>query len=191
MKWLETTTNKDWLEQALASPIELLIDHAHCERKAAGSAVQLMFRYLCEPGLAEILSPIAREELEHFERVLLILKKRGYYLEQLKAPPYGALLAKHIRRFEPERMLDSFLVAGLIEARSHERMILLSIHSQDDELRSLYKDLLASEARHFGCYWKLAEERFERKVVTSRLKELAHAEAEILSKLHPHPRMHS
>ena len=133
----------------------LLIDHAHCERKAAGSAVQMMFRYLCEPGLAEALSPLVREELEHFERVLGLLKSRGHYLEPLPAPPYGAALAKKIRRIEPGRMLDSFLVAGLIEARSHERMCLIATHSQDIELVNLYRDLLESEARHFCLCWSV------------------------------------
>lgn len=176
IKWLAAPTSDTWLEQAIAHPIELLIDHAHCERKAAGAVVQLMFRYLCEPGLGEVLSPLAREELEHFERVLTLIKARGRYLEPLPAPPYGASLAKQIRRDEPERMLDSFLVAGLIEARSHERMSLLAAHMPDQELRHLYADLLASEARHFGLYWLLAIERHPREVVEARLKELSAVE---------------
>ncbi len=191
IKWLASSTSHEWLEQALAHPIEILIDHAHCERKAAGAAFQMMFRYLCEPGLAEVLSPLAREELEHFERVLMLLESRGHYLKPLPAPPYGAALIKKIRKVEPYRMLDSFLVSGLIEARSHERMSLLAAHSLDDGISQLNRDLLSSEARHFSLYWKLADERFDRKTILSRLTELAHAEAEILSELHPEPRMHS
>lgn len=122
------------LKQALAHPMKVLVGHAHCERKAAGAAVQLMFLYLCEPGLEEALSPLAREELEHFERVLHLIKARGGLLEPLRAPPYAAALSKLVRREEPNRMLDSFLVAGLIEARSHERMGLLAQHSKDPEL---------------------------------------------------------
>ena len=152
IKWLASASSNGWVEQAVTHPIEILIDHAHCERKAAGAAVQLMFRYLCEPGLAEVLSPLAREELEHFEQVLCLIKHRGGYLEPLQAPPYGAELSKKIRREEPERMLDSFLVAGLIEARSHERMSLLATHGPDKEFRCLYQDLLSSEARQFGVY---------------------------------------
>ncbi len=181
IKWLAAPTSDAWIEQAIAQPDELLIDHAHCERKAAGAVVQLMFRYLCEPGLGELLSPLAREELEHFERVLSLLKARGRYLEPLKAPPYGALLAKQIRKLEPARMLDSFLVAGLIEARSHERMSLLAVHLPDQELRELYSDLLASEARHFGLYWTLSIERHPREVVEARLRELSVAEVEALT----------
>ena len=180
IRWLAAPTSWTWLEQANARPMEVLIDHAHCERKAAGSAVQMMFRYLCEPGLGEVLSPLAREELEHFEQVLLLIKARGRYLEPLPSPGYGAELAKHIRKVEPLRMLDSFLVAGLIEARSHERMALLAEHSPDSELRSLYADLLASEARHFGLYWTLAASRWPRDVVTDRLSDLAAFEAAAL-----------
>ena len=191
IKWLVSQTSDQWLAQAIANPIEILIDHAHCERKAAGFAVQLMFRYLGEPGLAESLSPLAREELEHFELVLLTLKKRGHGLRPLPAPPYGGLLAKEISKEEPSRMLDSFLVAGLIEARSHERMTLLSINSPDKELRTLYSQLLQSEARHFCLYWNLAIKRFERSIIISRLEQLAFAEASALSSLHSEPRMHS
>ena len=88
-------------------------------------------------------------------------------------------------------MLDSFLVAGLIEARSHERLALLAHHSPDACLRALYSDLLASEARHFGLYWLLCERRWPRQLVMERLRQLAQAEAELLASLHPQPRLHS
>jgi tRNA-(ms[2]io[6]A)-hydroxylase len=194
IRWLAAPTSWSWVEQANARPMEVLIDHAHCERKAAGSAVQMMFRYLCEPGLGEVLSPLAREELEHFEQVLALIKSRGRYLEPLPSPGYAANLARHIRKGEPLRMLDSFLVAGLIEARSHERMALLAEHSPDAELRSLYGELLESEARHFGLYWVLVEERFSRTVLVERLQTLALAEVEALQGVLDCPedvRMHS
>ena len=91
-------------------------------------------------------------------------------------------------------MLDSFLVAGLIEARSHERMALLAAHSNDAALRDLYSELLASEARHFGLYWCLCEERFGRDATVARLQELAAVEVEALSGELANPdavRMHS
>ena len=191
IRWLINKTSENWIDLAISNPMEILLDHAHCERKAAGVALQLMFRYVSEPGLSEVLSPLAREELEHFERVLSILNARGKKLQKLASPPYGATLAKNICKDEPLRMLDSFLVAGLIEARSHERMKLLSIHSPDIELRNLYADLLRSEARHFGIYWKLADERFERNLLTSRLEELAKVESDALLEMHHQPRMHS
>tara|TARA_Y100001968_G_C19450024_1_gene767915 strand:- start:5663 stop:6244 length:582 start_codon:yes stop_codon:yes gene_type:complete len=191
IKWLVSSTSDIWLKQAIDNPIEILIDHAHCERKAAGFAIQLMFRYIAEPGLSQVLSPLAREELEHFERVLKLLHLRGKSLIQLPSPPYASALSKNIRKEEPDRMLDSFLVAGLIEARSHERMSLLAVHSPDKKIRELYSDLLKSEARHFCLYWNLSEERFEKEKVIARLQQLAELEAQILMELHPQPRMHS
>ena len=194
VKWLAAPSAAAWLEAANARPDLVLIDHAHCERKAAGAALQLMFRYPAEPGLAERLSPLAREELEHFEQVLAVLQARGIALRPLQAPAYGARLSQAVRREEPGRMLDSYLVAGLIEARSHERMALLAAHATDPELRQLYGELLASEARHFGLYWVLAEQRHGREATVARLEPLAQLECEALSGslADPHGlRMHS
>jgi tRNA-(ms[2]io[6]A)-hydroxylase len=119
--------------------------------------------------------------LEHFEQVLQSLQRRGAALRPLPAPAYGSALTAQVRKGEPQRMLDSFLVAGLIEARSHERMALLAAHSPDAELRELYGELLASEARHFGLYWLLCEERFGREATVERLQELAAAEVAALT----------
>ena len=181
VRWLAAPTSEAWLAQALADPHTLLLDHAHCERKAAGVALQLMFRYPSDGELARALSPLAREELEHFERVQALLEHRGIPLRPLAAPPYGAGLARQVRREEPGRLLDSLLVAGLIEARSHERMALLAAHSPDPELRELWGELLASEARHFGLYWVLAERRVPRDLLHARLATLAAAEHALLA----------
>ena len=181
VKWLAAPSSATWLAQAIAHSDLVLIDHAHCERKAAGVALQLMFRYPSDGQLGEVLSPLAREELEHFEQVLQLLQRRGIALRPLPAPGYGAALSAAVRKGEPERMLDSFLVAGLIEARSHERMALLAAHSPDAELRELYGELLASEARHFGIYWLLCEERFGREATVERLQELAAVEVAALT----------
>ena len=191
IKYLSSLTSDEWIKLALSNPIDILIDHAHCERKAAGYAIQLMFRYPSEPNLAEVLSPIAREELEHFEKVIYFLKDLGYSLKALKPPPYGAELAKNIRREEPNRMLDSFLIAGLIEARSHERLGLLALNSEDDNSRILYESLLESEARHFGIYWQLAQTKFSKNQTFKRLEELSKIESEILAETFSMPRVHS
>ena len=187
MKWLAAPSSATWLAQAIAHSDLVLIDHAHCERKAAGVALQLMFRYPSDGQLGEVLSPLAREELEHFEQVLQLLQRRGIALRPLPAPGYGAALSAAVRKGEPERMLDSFLVAGLIEARSHERMALLAAHSPDGEL-------LASEARHFGLYWLLAEGRYGREATATRLEQLAAVERSALDGPRADPaqvRMHS
>jgi tRNA-(ms[2]io[6]A)-hydroxylase len=180
-----------WVEQAIAHLDTILLDHSHCERKAAGVALNLMFRYPSNTKLVRMLTAIAQEELEHFEQVNQWLERRSVSLGPLSAPPYGSSLAKQIRRHEPERLLDSLLVSGLIEARSHERLGLLGTYCPDLELARFYRGLMASEARHYGMYWVLATTYFERSVVMQRLEQLAAIESELLTTLYPEPRIHS
>ncbi len=188
---LQQPTSLAWVEQAIAHLDTILLDHSHCERKAAGVALNLMFRYPSHTKLVRELTAIAREELEHFEQVNQWLERRGIPLAHLSSPPYGAGLKALIRRSEPDRLLDSLLVSGLIEARSHERLGLLGTYCPEPELAKFYRGLMASEARHYGVYWVLADTYFERDVVQERLDELAIQESELLATLHPEPRIHS
>ncbi|HEY9710073.1 MAG TPA: tRNA isopentenyl-2-thiomethyl-A-37 hydroxylase MiaE [Oculatellaceae cyanobacterium] len=188
---LKQPTSLAWVEQSIAHLDTILLDHSHCERKAAGVALNLMFRYPSHTQLVRQLTAIAREELEHFEQVNQWLERRGIPLAHLSSPPYGAGLKALIRRSEPDRLLDSLLVSGLIEARSHERLGLLGTHCPEPELAKFYRSLMASEARHYGVYWVLADTYFERDVVQERLDELAIQESELLVNLHPEPRIHS
>ena len=191
IKFLQQPTSAAWVEQALANLDTILLDHSHCERKAAGVALNLMFRYPSNTKLVRSLTAIAQEELEHFDQVNQILEDRGIPLAPLAAPPYGAGLNKQIRTQEPERLLDTLLVCGLIEARSHERLGLLGEHCPDAKLARFYRGLMASEARHYGTYWVLATTYYDRDLVTQRLAELAIAESDLLATLHPEPRIHS
>ncbi|MBW4491160.1 MAG: tRNA isopentenyl-2-thiomethyl-A-37 hydroxylase MiaE [Trichocoleus desertorum ATA4-8-CV12] len=191
IKFLQQPTTSAWVEQALANLDTVLLDHSHCERKAAGVALNLMFRYPSHTQMVKALTAIAKEELEHFEQVNQILERRGVPLGPLSAPPYGAGLNQQIRRSEPERLLDFLLVCGLIEARSHERLGLLAAHVPDPELARFYRALMASEARHYGAYWVLATTYYERSLVEQRLEELAIVESQLLATLHPEPRIHS
>lgn len=184
-------TSVAWLEQALGNVNTILLDHSHCERKAAGTAINLMFRYPSNTKLVRQLTAIAREELEHFDRVNHILEQRNIPLAPLNAPPYAKGLMSQVRTQEPHRLLDSLLVSGLIEARSHERLGLLGIHLPDPQLAEFYRSLMASEARHFGIYWLLADTYFDRDIVQSRLTELASVESDLLSTLYHEPRIHS
>ncbi|MBD1804278.1 tRNA-(ms[2]io[6]A)-hydroxylase [Microcoleus sp. FACHB-SPT15] len=188
---LKQPTSGAWVEQAITHLNIILLDHSHCELKAAGVALNLMFRYPSYTQLVRQLTAIAREELEHFELVNQWLERLGIPLAPLSSPPYAAGLKAEIRRPEPERLLDSLLVSGLIEARSHERLGLLATHCPDGELAKFYGGLMAAEARHYGIYWVLADTYFERDVVTGRLEELAIRESELLATLHPEPRIHS
>jgi len=188
---LQQPTRWEWVEQAINNLDVVLLDHSHCERKAAGVALNLMFRYPSNSKMVRMLTAIAVEELQHFELVNQWLEKRGIPLSPLAPPPYGATLNKQIRKDEPLRFLDSMLVCGLIEARSHERLGLLATHCPEPELGQFYRGLMASEARHFGTYWSLADTYFQRNQVNQRLAQLAIVESEILSTLHSEPRIHS
>ncbi len=191
IKFLQQPTSEAWVGQAIAHLDTVLLDHSHCERKAAGVALNLIFRYPSSTKLVRSLTAIAQEELEHFEQVNQWLERRGIDMAHLSAPPYAAGLKAQIRRYEPDRMLDSLLVAGLIEARSHERLGLLATHCPEPDLAQFYRGLMASEARHYGIYWTLATTYFDREIVDQRLAELAPIESDLLSTLYPQPRIHS
>jgi tRNA-(ms[2]io[6]A)-hydroxylase len=188
---LASATSPQWTEMAIAHLDTILLDHSHCERKAAGAALNFMFRYPSYAPLVKQLTAIAKEELEHFEQVNQWLERRDIPLAPLSAPPYGSLLKKQIATTEPDRLLDSLLVSALIEARSHERLGLLGQYCAEPELATFYRGLMASEARHYGIYWVLADTYFERDRVQSRLQELSAIESDILANLHPEPRIHS
>jgi tRNA-(ms[2]io[6]A)-hydroxylase len=188
---LKKPTKPAWIEQAIANLDTILLDHAQCERKAAGVALNLIFRYPSNAKMVRELTSIAREELEHFELVNQWLESRNIPMRPLAPPPYGAGLKAQIRPKEPDRFLDSLLVSGLIEARSHERLGLLSQNCPEQELAEFYHSLMASEARHYGVYWILADTYFEREIFMQRLDELAIVESELLAQMHPEPRIHS
>ncbi|MBZ8181415.1 tRNA-(ms[2]io[6]A)-hydroxylase [Oscillatoria salina] len=188
---LKKFTGIAWVEQAIANLDLILLDHSHCELKAASTALNFMFRYPAHTRLVRELTRLAQEELEHYELVNQWLERRGIPLAPLNAPPYGATLKAQMRRQEPDRLLDSLLIASLIEARSHERLGLLAAHCPDPELAKFYHGLMASEARHYGVYWLLADSYFDRDVLEKRLDELAIVESEILVNLYPEPRVHS
>ncbi|NJM84802.1 MAG: tRNA-(ms[2]io[6]A)-hydroxylase [Leptolyngbyaceae cyanobacterium SL_1_1] len=191
IKFLVDPTSDAWVQQALSNLDTVLLDHSHCERKAASNALNFMFRYPSSVALVKALTALAQEELSHFELVNQWLERRQVPLAPLSAPPYGSALKAQLRHNEPERMLDMLLVSALIEARSHERLGLLAQHCPEPDLAQFYHSLMASEARHYGTYWMLAMTYFERSQVDQRLAELAAAESQILATLHPQPRVHS
>jgi tRNA 2-(methylsulfanyl)-N6-isopentenyladenosine37 hydroxylase len=193
MLGLQSQTASDWLAQVDQHLEEILIDHAHCEKKAAGAAMNLLFAYVDRVPLVRELSDIVREELAHFEQVLGILERRGVRFRKLPPSNYGGQLATLIRKEEPGRAVDRMLVAGLIEARSCERFALLreALRDDDAELAEFYGGLFESEARHHSTYVKLAREFATEEIVTSRLHELASAEAAAIAMGDHRPRMHS
>jgi len=169
----------------------VIIDHAHCEKKAAGVAMNLLFSYVDRVELARAMTEIVSEELEHFRLVLDVLERRGIPFRKLTPSSYGPRLHELIRKDEPARGVDRLLVAGLIEARSCERFAVLADHVADEELATFYRSLFESEARHHATYVRLACDFQPEASVKQRLHELAAAEAEILDRGDPFARMHS
>ncbi len=155
-KFLLCTTPQEWIDTALAHPALLLLDHANCEKKAASTAIHLMYRYVSDFELLNKMSRLAREELRHFEQVIALMQARGIPYEQISASRYAAELRKPVRTHEPGRLIDTLIVGAIIEARSCERFAKLAPHL-DEELQKFYLSLLKSEARHFQDYLKLAQ----------------------------------
>jgi tRNA 2-(methylsulfanyl)-N6-isopentenyladenosine37 hydroxylase len=193
MLHLHSHSRQQWLLQVDQFLPEVLIDHAHCERKAASTAMSLMNAYVVNRALARAMTVIVQEELEHYELVLQLLERRHIKFCLQKPSAYGKQLHALIRQAEPQRVVDRLLVASLIEARSCERFDLLSKHvrQSDPELADFYASLFESEARHHTTYVALAEDYAPRSEVRLRLKELAEAEANILENDQPVVRMHS
>jgi tRNA-(ms[2]io[6]A)-hydroxylase len=188
---LQSDTAARWLAQVDVGLDEVLIDHAHCEKKAAGVAMNLLFSYVDHVALARAMTEIVNEELEHFRLVLDLLDRRGIPFRKLKPSSYGLRLHELVRKEEPGRAVDRLLVAGLIEARSCERFSRLGEHVTDAELRDFYRSLFESEARHHATYVRLACDFLTEQSVRERLHDLAVREAEIIAVGDPFPRMHS
>jgi tRNA-(ms[2]io[6]A)-hydroxylase len=188
---LQSASAARWLAQVDAGLDEVLIDHAHCEKKAAGVAMNLLFSYVDHTDLARAMTEIVEEELEHFRMVLDLLERRGIRFRKLSPSAYGPRLHELVRKEEPGRAVDRLLVAGLIEARSCERFALLGEHVDDADLRDFYRGLFESEARHHSTYVRLAAGFAPEQTVRERLHELAAAEAAIIERGDPQPRMHS
>jgi tRNA-(ms[2]io[6]A)-hydroxylase len=196
MLHLKSRTEDRWLTQVDEHLEEMLIDHAHCEKKAAGTALNFIFAYVENLDLCREMTGIVNEELEHFHLVIELLKRRGIRFRRLKPGQYGRKLNDLVRKQEPARAVDRLLVAGLIEARSCERFQRLADHVgnqsvPDQELADFYHGLFESEARHHSTYTRLAMDFASEKEVLERLDELASLEAGIIAPGEALPRMHS
>lgn len=190
---LQSSSSERWLQRVDVNLDEILIDHAHCEKKAAGTAMNLIFAYVENEDLCREMTEIVNEELEHFHMVLDLLKRRQIPFRRLKPSSYGRKLNDLVRKNEPEKAVDRLLVASLIEARSCERFDFLRKHMEerDAELATFYGSLFESEARHHTTYVRLAKYFASEDVVKQRLQELSAREAEIIAEGDDMARMHS
>ena len=154
-QFLLCETPDAWVQSALQHQALLLLDHANCEKKAASTALTLMYRYVGDFEMMHKMSRLAREELRHYEQVMAIMEARGVAYEQITPCRYASELRKPVRTHEPARFIDTLIVGAIIEARSCERFAKVAPHL-DEELQKFYLSLLKSEARHYEDYLHLA-----------------------------------
>lgn len=185
---LTLKTDPGWARAALADVPALLADHAHCEKKAAASALALITQYPEHPALVQPLARLAQEETRHFFTVMSELTRRGLPLGRDTGDPYAARLLATATSGGPDRLRDRLLISALIEARSCERFGLLAALAPElGEVRlgRLYGSLFEAEARHHSLFFDLATELFGETAVRARLAELQQVEAGLCQTL-PH-----
>lgn len=176
-------TDPSWLPLALSRFDAVLVDHAHCEKKAAANALSLLQAYPEVPGLPAMMARLAREESAHLAKVLAVMEARGLQLSHDTGDPYAKGLQRILRTPAGERRLDRLLVAAIIEARSHERLHLLAEGLEDPELRRLYAELAQSEDGHQELFVRLAEQVEDPAVGAARLQQLLVLEARLVAEL--------
>lgn len=187
---LAAPTPRAWVDAAVADLPTLLVDHANCEKKAASTAMALIFAYPEDRALSVALSRLAREELKHFEQVERLMKKLDLPHVRMKPGRYASELRKLVRTHEPKRKLDLMIVHALIEARSCERFRLLAKHLPEP-VADLYAQLERSEARHFELYLEFAQREYQGAEIEERLALVAAREAELATSADSELRFHS
>jgi tRNA-(ms[2]io[6]A)-hydroxylase len=187
---LKVPTSPLWTEAVLRDFDAFLRDHANCERKASGSAMNMVSHYPDRRELVTEMIDLAREELEHFHGVYQHMASRGLELGPDLKDPYVRRLSQEYRKGSDAYFLDRLLVAGILEARGFERFGLVAEALPPGSLKDFYLDITRSEARHQGLFVRLALLYFERPAVETRLDELLDAEARIVADLPPRAALH-
>lgn len=191
--FLGCQTPKAWLDAALADLPTIIQDHANCEKKAAGTAMNLIFRYEKHEDLQLKLAQLIREEMLHYEQVVGIMNERGQAFKYLPAGRYAKGMLRHKRTFEPEALIDVLIIGAFIEARSCERFAALATVIDDERLARYYCYLLKSESRHYEDYLTLAYSLTDKskEEVNERVAFFKEVEAELISSPDTELRFHS
>ncbi len=188
---LRVSTPPSWLDVVFADFDAFLVDHACCERKASATGMSFVVRYPDRAPLVEPMIEFAREELEHFHRVFRALTARGLVLADDYKDEYVNQLRKHLQRSSTDALVDGLLVAGVIEARSCERLKMVAdALPETDALKEMYVDLARAEARHHALFFRLARKFAPSDVVRSRADDLLDFEADLVQRLPHRPAVH-
>ena len=178
---LRLLTDPRWANIAEGNLEEILTDHAWCEQKATTNAITIITMCPEYPEIVTELLKIAQEELEHFQMVHEIIKKRGYEFGRERKDDYVGQLFKFIvQGTRKEYIIDRMLFAAMIEARSCERFRVLTENIKDEELKVFYKDLMISEAGHYTTFIGFARQLGDVEKVNARWEEWLDYEAEII-----------
>ena len=188
--FLGARTTQAWVDAAIANVPLIIQDHANCEKKAAGTAMNLIFRYEFSYDLQRKLAQLIREEMLHYEQVLGIMNDRGQAWKYLSAGRYAKGMLKHKRTYEPAAMVDVLIIGAFIEARSCERFAALAEVIDDERLAKYYRYLLKSESRHFEDYLALAQS-LSQDSIDERVAFFKEVEAELISSPDHELRFHS
>jgi tRNA-(ms[2]io[6]A)-hydroxylase len=189
---LQLPTDPRWVNIAEMNEESILTDHAYCEMKAAATALSLARKFYDHPEIVKKMTELAREEMEHFNRVHSFIVERGYKWLPEKKDEYVNKITKLVKTGgnRIQQLVDHLLVAALIEARSCERFKLLSEQIKDKELAEFYRELMESEAGHYTLFITLARNVLERKKVDDRWEEILKMEAEVMAGLENQSRIH-
>lgn len=187
--FLRCATPPAWVQCALDNQDILLTDHANCEKKAAASAMNLMYRYVDKGDLLKKMSQLAREELLHFEQVVDLMEEKGIAYRHLSPSRYASSLRNHIRTHEPARLIDTLIVGAFVEARSCERFAVIA-PKLDERTSRFYHSLLRSESRHYADYLALARQ-YDGSDLADRVAFFAEREAELVTSPDTEFRFHS
>ncbi len=188
--FLGARTTPDWVAAAIADLPLIIQDHANCEKKAAGTAMNLLFRYEFSYDLQRKLAQLIREEMLHYEQVLGIMNERDQEWRYLSAGRYAKGMLKHKRTYEPAAMIDVLIIGAFIEARSCERFAALAEVIDDERLAKYYRYLLKSESRHFEDYLALAQS-LSTENIDERVAFFREVEAELIISPDAELRFHS
>ena len=176
---LKYHTPFEWTEGVLADFDTFLQDHAAAEKKASGMAMSMHSHYPDRRKLVKAMTDLALEEMIHFKQVLKLLMERDVSLGNDQKDPYIKQIRAVFRNGRDEFLMDRLLVAGVIEARGHERFSLVAEALPAGKEKEFYVAIAKSEEKHKNLFVELAYEYFDKQDVDTRLEEILIAEAEI------------
>ncbi len=188
-------TDPRWVNIVEKNLEEILIDHAFCEQKAASNAISMIVQYPHYPDLVSEMVEICKEEMEHFDMVHKKILERGFSMGFERKDPYvkdlsNYLKQKHDNSSRESHFVNQMLFAAMIEARSCERFKILSQQLKDEDLKSFYKMLMKSEARHFMTFLRFAKKYSSAIDVDARWKLFLEFEAGLMEKYGKEQTMH-